>query len=240
MARYLLFILLNLSVFGANAQKSSHFKIGVGYPVFIGTNDNDNAHYNYSINKRNYNLFLEKEFRMLKKIPEFRFTPGLAYTVINENYESAALGGGGEGNYKHQAFSTYLKLTYEIDRDPYVVVDYYFGVQAGYYLHSITKGSRSSWQVNPNLNEDHYSSYKEINTDGKDFFHLNYIGIIAGLRPLGDTESFIQPNIELTFYPSFATVNSYYLNAEENKSMIQISVSFGIGLDNNSKSSALE
>lgn len=229
MARFLLSFLLCLVAFGVHAQENSFFTIGIGYPVFIGTNSNDDSHYNYSINHGNYNLFLEKEIKLLTKVPHLRFTPGLAYTGIKEIYNSEGLGGGGKGNYKHWAMSTYLKLIYEIDRQPNVVSDYYFGIQVGHYIDSKTTGSKSSWQVNYDSDDGHSSSYKEIDKSGKDFFHSNYIGIITGIRPLGDAESFIQPNIELAFYPSFATVNSYYINAEEKKSMFQISVSIGLG-----------
>ncbi len=229
MTRFLFIILFCFLAFSLSAQENSYFTIGVGYPLFIGTNSDDNAHYNYSINGENYNLFLEKEFNVAKKIPQLHLTPGLSYIRVKEHYESEALGGGGEGNFKHRALSTYLKFIYEINRQPYVVTDYYLGFQAGYYIHSKTTVSGSSWQVNYDSEEEHYSNYEEFDKSGEDFFHSNYIGIIAGIRPLGDAEHFLQPNVELAFYPSFATVNSYYVNGEEKKSMFQISVSIGIG-----------
>ena len=70
---------------------------------------------------------------------------------------------------------------------------------------------------------------KKIDRSGEDFFHTNYFGIIAGAQLFGDKETFIQPKIELAFYPSFATVNSYYHSGEEKKNMFQISISAGIG-----------
>lgn len=226
MTRFLLSFLLCLVAFALQAQENSFLTIGIGYPIIIGTNDTD---YDYIINKGNSNLFLEKEIKLLNKVPHLRLTPGLAYTGIKEIYKSDGLGGGGNGNYKHRAFSTYLKVVYKIDRNPNLPTDLYFGFHAGYYIDSKTTGSRSSWQINPDFNEEHYSNYEELDKSGEDFFHSNYIGLIAGIRPLGDEESFIQPNIEFAFYPSFATVNSYYVNGEEKKSMFQISVSVGLG-----------
>ncbi|QIA07210.1 hypothetical protein [Draconibacterium halophilum] len=226
MTRFLLSFLLCLVTFGLNAQENSFLNIGIGYPIIIGTNNID---YDYSINKGNSILFVEKEIKLLKKIPQLRLTPGLSSSVIKETFKSEGLGGGGKGNYKHRAMSTYLKFIYEINREPHVVSDYYFGIQVGYYINSKTTGSKSWWQVDYDSDHGHYSNHKEIDESGEDFFHSNYLGILAGIRPLGDTKSFIQPNIELAFYPSFATINSYYLNAEEKKSMLQISVSIGLG-----------
>ena len=74
-----------------------------------------------------------------------------------------------------------------------------------------------------------YSSSTEIDKSGKDFFHSSHIGIMAGIKPLGSRASFIQPKIELAFYPAFATLNSYFVNGEEKKNMVQISVSIGVG-----------
>ncbi|WP_321371344.1 hypothetical protein [uncultured Draconibacterium sp.] len=229
MTRFLLSFLLCLVAFSLHAQENSYFTIGIGYPFFLGTDKNDDSHYNYNINLANYNVFVEREFQVLKKMPQLRLTPGLAYIKIKETYKNEALGGGGEGYYKHRAFSTYVKLIYELNRQPYIVCDYYFGLQAGYYIDSKSTGSGSSWMVNYNSDEGHYSNYDETDKSGKDFFHSNYFGIIAGIRPLGDAENFIQPNIEFGFYPSFATINSYYVNGEEKKSMFQISVSVGLG-----------
>jgi hypothetical protein len=118
-------------------------------------------------------------------------------------------------------------LIYEIDRQPYVVTDYYFGLHAGYYINSKTTGSTSSWQLNPDSGK--FTNSEDIDKSGKDFFHSNYIGIIAGIRPLRDAENFLQPNIELAFYPSFASLNSYYTNIAEKKSMFQISVGIELG-----------
>jgi hypothetical protein len=118
-------------------------------------------------------------------------------------------------------------LIYEIDRQPYVVTDYYFGLHAGYYINSKTTGSTSSWQLNPDSGK--FTNSEDIDKSGKDFFHSNNIGIIAGIRPLGEAENFLKPNIELAFYPSFASLNSYYTNIAEKKSMFQISVGIELG-----------
>ncbi len=227
MTRFFLSILFCFVVYGLAAQENSFVTIGAGHPVFTGIKINDRSHYDYNINKGNYNLFLEKEIKLLKKAPQLRLTPGLGYVSIKESYENESLGGGGEANYKHQAFSTYLKLIYKIDGHPKIVTDYYFGIHTGYYIYSNTTGSKSSWRLNPDgLN---YSNHEEIDKSGKDFFHSTYIGIIGGFRPLGGTNSFLQPNIELAFYPSFATLNSYYYNDEKQKNMFQITISVGIG-----------
>lgn len=234
MKHFITLLFIILATFSVIAQDRSALIIGAGYPLFMGTKSDD-PHYDYVINKANYNLFLEKAILLLKKYPEIRLTHGLAYSQINESYKYEGLGGGGKGEYEHSAFSAYLKLLYEIDRQPYVVTDYYFGIQMGYYFHSKTTGSRSSWQLNPD--GDNYSNSKEIDRSGQDFFHTNYFGIIAGMQLFGDKETFIQPKIELAFYPSFATANSYYQNGEEKKNMFQISVSAGIG---NSKKKHVE
>jgi len=227
MTRFLLSTLLCFIFYGLAAQENSYFTIGIGQPLFTGITINDRSHYDYNINKGSYNLFLEKEIKLLKEAPLLRLTPGLAYFRIKEVYENESLGGGGEGNYKHQAISTYLKLIYKIDRQPYMVTDYYFGIHSGYYIYSNTTGSKSTWQLNPEGGT--YSNHEEIDKSGKVFFHSAYIGIIGGFRPLGDTNSFLQPNIELAFYPSFATLNSYYYNDEKQKNMLQITISVGIG-----------
>ncbi|WP_346859576.1 hypothetical protein [uncultured Draconibacterium sp.] len=227
MTRFLLsglFLFLTLSLV---AQENSFITIGVGYPFITGAKVSDNAHYDYNINSGNYNLFLEKELKLLKKTPQILLTPGLAFTGIKETYKLEALGGGGDGDFQHRAFSTYLKVIYEIDRQPYVVTDYYFGVHAGCYINSKTTGSTSSWQLNPDGGK--YTNSEEIDKSGNDFFHLNYFGIIAGIRPLGDAENFLKPTIELAFYPSFATLNSYYNNLDEKKSMFQISIGIVVG-----------
>nr|WP_319272713.1 hypothetical protein [uncultured Draconibacterium sp.] len=229
MTRLLFTILFCVTVLSLSAQEDSYFTIGAGYPLIIGTGNNDDSHYYYSSNDSKYSVFLEKELQLLNKLPELRLTPGFSYTQINEKYDLSALGGGGTGNYEHNALSTYLKFVYKIDRNPYMITDFYFGIHAGYYIHSKTTGSKSSWQVNYDSDEGHYSNYEEFDTDGKNFFHSNYIGIVLGFRPLGDADYFFQPNIEFGLYPAFATVNSYYANREGKKSMFQISVSVGIG-----------
>lgn len=224
----LLFIcLLTINTF---AQEHSFFTIGAGYPIFFGTNKDNNSYYDYNINNLNYNLFVEKNIQLFKKLPEILFTPGLAYSHIKETFKSEGLGGGGEGEYKHKALSGYAKLIYKIDRQPDIVTDYYFGLQIGYYLQSRTTGSESSWQLNSNAVYDHYDT--KVDNSGEDFFHSYYYGFIAGIKPLGDKQTFIQPKIELAFYPGFATLNSYYINGEETKSMLQISVSVDIGNSN--------
>lgn len=226
-------ILIPLFIFlvthSVKAQDHSFCAFGIGYPVFLRTK-NDDPHYDYFISKANYNLFFEKEIPLLKIVPEIRLTPGLTYSQINELYKYEGIGGGGIGEFKHEAFNGYFKLTYKIDRQPVIVTDYYYGLQIGYYIRSKTTGSRSSWQLNPD--GDNYSNSEEINKSGEDFFHTYFFGIIAGIEPLGDKVTFIQPKIELAFYPSFATVNSYYLNGEAKKNMFQISLNVGIGKKN--------
>jgi hypothetical protein len=226
MKRIILIIFISLGAFGLKAQENSFFTAGVGYPLFFGTGNNEDSHYDYRINKYNINLFVEKELQLLKNYPEIRITPGLAYTRINEDYDYEGLGGGGKGSYKHKAFSGYLKLLYEIDREPDFANDYYFGIQAGYYFDSKTRGSKSTWQMNPE--GGNFTNSEEIDKSGDDFFHSSYFGMVAGIKPLGDKVTFIKPKIELAFYPSFATLNSYYLNGEEKKSMFQISILLGI------------
>jgi len=231
MKHFIILLLIFLTTTGVNAQDHSFFTIGAGYPIFWGIKSDD-PHYDYSI-RANYNLFVEKEVMLFKKVPEIRLTPGLAFTQINESYKYDGLGGGGEGEYKHKALSGYVKLLYKIDRQPEIVTDYYFGLQIGYYLQSRTTASESSWQLNSNGIYDYYST--KIDNGGADFFHSNYVGIIAGIQPLGDKETCIQPKIELAFYPSFATVNSYYANGETKKNMFQISVSIGFGNKNKNR-----
>ncbi len=221
----LLFILF--TCLNAVAQKNSFFTVGIGYPLFLGTGNNEDPHYYYRINKSSINLFLEKELQLLKNYPEISITPGLAFTRINESYDYEGLGGGGEGEYKHRALSGYFKLIYKIDRKPDFANDYYFGIQAGYYLCSKTTGSKSFWQMNPEGGS--FSNSEEIDKSGEDFFHSNYFGIVAGIEPFGDKARFITPKFEVAFYPAYATLNSYYKNGEEKKNMLQISVSFDIG-----------
>jgi len=226
MKRIIILIFISLATIGIKAQNQPLITVGVGYPVFLSTKSDD-AHYDYFINKKNYNLYLEKQLKFLKQIPEISITPGLAFTHITENYDYEGLGGGGKGDYKHKAFSGFVKVLYEIERQPEIATDYYFGIQVGYYFSSKTDGSRSSWQMNPD--GGNYTNSEEIDKSGEDFFHSNYIGLIAGIAPLGDKKTFIKPKIELGFYPAFATVNSYFVNGEEKKNMLQISISADIG-----------
>ncbi|WP_347839880.1 hypothetical protein [uncultured Draconibacterium sp.] len=208
-----------LVVLNSYGQKQSVLTTGLGYPAFLGTSTSNDMHYNYSINGGNYYLYLEKDINLFRKLAEFRIAPGFAFINIDETYKNEALGGGGKAMYRHKALSTYMKILYEIDREPYVVCDYYFGFQLGYYLHSKTSGTKSSWQVNPNPDdgEGHFYHSVEVDTSGKDFFHKSYFGLLAGLEPMGDKNTYLRPKIELAFYPVFATVNDYYVNNQKKK-----------------------
>ena len=227
MRRFLFLLIISILSECASSQEHTLFNVGVGYPLFPGTNKGDNPEYDYNANLGNLNLFVEKDIRLFKKVPAILLTPGVAYTYIKETFKKEGLGGGGEGKYKHKALSGYIKLLYEIDRQPDIVTDFYFGLQIGYYLQSRTRGSESSWQLNSNAEVNYHNT--EIDNSGEDFFHSNYFGILAGMKPLGDKQTVIQPKIELAFYPGFATLNSYYMNSEEMKNMIQISVNIGFG-----------
>lgn len=238
MKRILFSILICLLTQNINAQEHSWLTIGAAYPIIIN-GEVDWSHSNYSISDKSINVFIEKPCLIsFSKNKDLYLTPGISLVKFEESGEGGGLGGGSTRELKHKAFSIYSKLLYEIDLSPENSPNIYFGIHAGFYLHSKTTGIRNWWALGDNIV---YRGEEIINESGKQFFNSIYGGIIFGFRPVINNLAFIQPYIEFSFYPQYIDFYDPLLPKEEqnpSKNMFQISL--GIGLGNQSQNTSIE
>jgi hypothetical protein len=212
-----LLVILPLWIF---AQETPIFNIGAGMPIFFKQNYAPTGYGTNTATWERINLFAEKPI-LISKSRNLTFNPGISYFLFNETFGSdpSALGGSNSSELNHMALSISTKLLHDIDFKKEKNVDWYFGFVTGKYIITKTKGTKN-WT---SLQEQGYTpGAKELNKNGKSFFHSFYGGIIAGFK--GKSKSkVLKPQFEFSFYPSFVS-----MDMKENISVGMVAIILGI------------
>jgi hypothetical protein len=227
--------LLTLIIFSSVftfSQETSIINLGIGYPIFFQKNfiSGSGAGNTHSMDSKRINLMLEiPDLLKFKNNPNFFVTPGVSYNQLNESKMNEALGGSSIRNYKHQAYSLYAKLIYEINTKSDMPFNWYGGVLTGAYIYTKTIGTEygSSW-----TGDGYVSGSSEIDMSGKSFYDSFYMGFLIGFKTLTKSGSFVKPSFEFSFLPGFVNISSagYHSESEDySKSMALFSVILGFG-----------
>lgn len=230
MFRSIALMFLCLLSFAGMSQELSFIRIGAGIPVFTKP-----FFPNYGEPERfsefKSTIFIEKS-NLFPGLLQYNLSinPGFSYFNMKQ-YEGpgSALGGGSELDLKRCSFSGYIKFLYHPPKSQNNKLLWYAGTIAGVQLIRKTEGEYSWWMKQP---DGYASGGKSINQLADDFFNPFYVGFKVGISPARNSDQFLKPGIEFSFYPDFIIneVKSYGSYARRgNLSTAVVSVVFGIG-----------
>lgn len=212
------------------AQSDPIIRAGAAYPAFFKGSLFNQGERESTSSTHGIQLFLAGPDILKNRKSRFSTIPGMYFLSFSEKYESpqSALGGHAIGEFKHKAFGIYSQFLYDIVILPNQKNMLYTGITAGVHLFSKTRGKESGYL----LSEPIQYWNKKTDENGKHFFGSYMAGVLLGIKPASDSELFLMPALELTFYPNYARVLDYYTPREELKkrnSMISLSLIFGLG-----------
>ncbi len=211
--KFILTIVLIAGIsFQGFGQRTSKFKTGLGYPLFLGNEDGETS---------TSKVGALPTFTIEKPIPieiqrdeRISINPGLAFFYFSED-EKLALS---TKDLNHLSVNGFVKMFYQLKVQRRSEAFIYFGAVAGAHLYSRTNGTKiieSNNEQNPHFEED-------INENGKEFFNTFYYGPVLGFQPDGKITNRFAPSFELAFYPGFVTKQNH-----DKASAVQLSVLLG-------------
>lgn len=212
------------------SQEKSNFTIGGGIPfLFAKFNYSYSAGEVYFGNKK-FNFFIEKPRAIqFKNNEQVWLTPGVSLLTLNEIEGSGALGGQSGKKYKRTAISVYTKFLINPVFLQTKVVSGNIGVVTGVYLYTKAKG-KSEWHIN--YTNGYYAGSEEINTNSKAFFKSTYLGLVANININQNLIKWLNPGIEISFYPDFANIidshSGVNFDTDLSRSMLMASLKLGL------------
>lgn len=224
-------VLLTLFPLFTQSQECTIIKIGAGVPVFTQPFFPKNWEPERFSGFPRFALFVEKS-NLLPVTLQYNFSlnPGILFFYMDQ-YEGpgSGLGGGSELDLKRYSLSAYLKFLYHFTGNETRKHSWYAGTVAGVQVMRKTEGQYSWWM----RQQGGYATGNiSVNQLPDDFFNPFYVGFLVGLSSGKNRTQFLNPGIEVSFYPDFIIneVKSYGSHARRgNIGTAVVSLVFGIG-----------
>ncbi|MEZ5103719.1 MAG: hypothetical protein R2757_04445 [Draconibacterium sp.] len=204
MKTLLTFLFISLASTVIYSQEKTIVSGGLSFPVIINPNHSPSDVYSIS----GLDFFIEKQISFFTdKSLQFSIIPGLNFIKFHEYYSTTGMGFWYEYDKYSKAASLYSKFTFCPNLKQVYWVTMYGGVDLGVYLWSDLK----KIQNRKIQNQD----------NGRSFFNAEYYGFLLGIAPK-QSDFFIVPKLEFSFYPNFVTMNEQKRNAVKISLIISI------------------